>query len=446
MQAVQTQEKKIVIKAINELGRRVTPADVAAKTGLPILVATSELNKIAAETEGHLEVATTGDIAYRFNAGFQAAYLARGMQKALLQFGQKAFSIGYFLLRVSFGIMLILSAIAVIVLIIAIALASQRGDRDDDGGFGGGFGGGFHFSFFDYLILRDLLYWGMYTTTSPSGRYDVRTTDRRQAYRGRRKSNFLFDCFSFLFGDGNPNANIEERKWQLVAQAIKRNNGVMTAEQLAPYTGADPRNEDGVLPVLARFDGRPEVTEKGDIIYLFPSLQVSAANAEGEKLPLYLAEARWPFTGPDTGSLVPVYLLAAFNFLGSWWLMSQVFIVPALAPLLVVLVTYGTLFVLVPLIRWLFLQSINKGIAARNEKRAAYAEALREPSSALLRKLDTARSYAIGEKKIGTGDIVYTTERDALEQKFEQEIDSRQADERIKIERIVSEKLPDELT
>ena len=67
----QTKEKKIVLKAIDELGRRVTPADISAKTGLPVLAASAELNRIASETGGHLEVANTGDIAYKFDPGYQ---------------------------------------------------------------------------------------------------------------------------------------------------------------------------------------------------------------------------------------------------------------------------------------------------------------------------------------------------------------------------------------
>ncbi len=46
------QEKKTVIKAINELGRKVSVADVATKTGLPVLVVASDLNEVAAETKG----------------------------------------------------------------------------------------------------------------------------------------------------------------------------------------------------------------------------------------------------------------------------------------------------------------------------------------------------------------------------------------------------------
>lgn len=415
---MQTLEKKTVIKAINELGRRVTAADVASKTGLPILVATAELNKIAAETEGHLEVATTGDVAYKFSPAFQAAYLAQGFKKVLLDFGTKAFDVGYFLLRISFGVMLIVSFILIVIMIFAVILYLNKGnDRDSGDHFGG-----FHFGFFDYLILRDLLFWGTYSS-SRSGRYPAGNQYHNKYLKEKPKGNFLFDCFSFLFGDGNPNADIEERKWQMIARVIKSNNGVVTAEQLAPFTGADPTNEDGVLPVLVRFDGKPEVTEKGNIVYLFPSLQVSAAGTDREDLPQCLAEYRWTFTGPQTGSLLPVYLLAGFNFFGSWWLVAHlpalVMISPLIAILAVALAVYGTMFVTVPFLRWLALIMINKGIEARNRKRRALAEPLRNPQPVLIEKLGEAKSLSIKERKLDERDVVYTTERDALEQEFD---------------------------
>ncbi len=257
-----------------------------------------------------MEVATTGDVAYKFNPGFQNAYLAKGIARFFQVAGKKFFDIAYFLVRISFGIMLILSVLAVIFIFIAIMLYSNRGgdnDRDDYGG------GGFHFGFFDYLILRDLLTWGAYSTAGQPQNQQQR----------RRKSNFLFDCFSFLFGDGNPNADIEERKWTLIANAIRDHGGVITAEQLAPYTGASPTDEDAVLPTLVRFDGKPEVTEEGGIVYTFPSMQVSATTRDSHVSAPFLKEMRWLFVGPQAGSLIMVYALAGFNFLGTWWLFLQ---------------------------------------------------------------------------------------------------------------------------
>ncbi len=400
--AVKTKEKEIVLKAVDELGRRVTAADVAAKTGLPVLVAQAELNKVAAETGGHMEVATTGDVAYKFSPGFQNAYLAKGIARFFQVFFKKLFDIAYFLVRISFGIMLILSVLAVLFVFIAIIIFGNRGgngDRDDYGG------GSFHMGFFDYLILRDLFYWILYSSTAPPG----------SPQQKRRKSNFLFDCFSFLFGDGNPNANLEEKKWTLIANAIRDNGGVVTAEQLAPYTGADPANDDAVLPVLVRFDGKPEVTEDGGIVYTFPSMQVSAAGVDNHVSAPFLKELRWPFVGPQAGSLIMVYILAGFNFIGTWWLYLQPGL-SELSPLLLPLVVYGTLFVAIPIFRKFALDAINVNITERNGKRSTYAEMLKAPSLELSKKLSYAKTLRVGRHRIKADEIVYTTEESNLDQ------------------------------
>ena len=406
---MQQPEKSKVLQSIRDLGRRVTAADVATKTGLPLHLATFELNSIAAETGGHLEVATTGDIAYRFPVGFQNAYLTKGIRKAFEEIAAVVFKVGFYLLRISFGIMLILSLLVIMLLLLALLM---RGSNDrDDGRFN------FRLGFFDWMILRDLLYWGSYAGyPSP---YQQRSVKRHDA-------NFLLSCFSFLFGDGNPNVGLEDEKWKLTAQGIRAHKGVVTAEQLAPYLGSDPKNEDAVLPVLVRFQGRPEVTDSGNIVYVFPSLQVSAAAALATNVPEYLEERRWKFSNAPVDALVPVYILAGINFLGSWFLFFNLLGSVALSSLAIVilpLVAYGTFFVLVPLVRWMVQEHLNGRIGSRNARREQAAKSLRDPGDELLKKLGEAQRYQIEAKTIESDEVVYTTERDALEQEFDNVLD-----------------------
>jgi hypothetical protein len=407
---LKTEEKKLVLKAIDDLGRRVTVADVAAKTGLPILVANAELNKVAAEAQGHLQVSTKGDIAYEFTPGFQNAYLATGMKKTLQDVGKKIFDVGFAILRASFGIMLVVSFILVILLVIIALLAMNNGkDGDRDGG-------GMGFDFFDFMIFRDLMFWGSTSYYPPYVDYNSPSSARPA------KSNFLHNCFSFLFGDGDPNAHLDERQWQLVAQVIRKFHGVVTAEQIAPYTGADPTNEDGILPVLVRFNGVPEVTDNGHILYTFPSLQVSASRLEIATTPAFLREFPRQFTNASSDELIPVYILAGVNFLGSWWLLSQSGRIPILIQLhalVVALVIYGTFFVGVPTVRFLCLQIINQRIEARNEKKKEAASIVNNPSKELQVKLIEAKTHQIKQTQVAKSDSVYTTEKDLLDQEFD---------------------------
>jgi hypothetical protein len=416
----QTAERKTVIDAINSLGRRVTSADVASKTGLPLHVANVELNRVAADTNGHLEVSTTGDIVYKFAPGFEAKYMATGIKRVLNNVMSKTFEILYFLLRISFGVMLVVSFIAIVVLIIiAMIVLSRLGSSGDGGGDDGG-GFGFDFDFFDFMILRDLFYWGAWSNPNIYVDYN------RPSSRPAEKSNFLFNVFSFLFGDGNPNNHLDERQWQMIAEVIRNNRGVVTAEQLAPYTGADPKNEDAVLPVLVRFEGKPEVTESGNIVYVFPSMQVRAAISQFGRdfVPLFLNEYPWKFTNASQGSLTPVYALATANFLGSWWLLtySKLFVLHAFLPVIIALTIYGTLFVTIPLVRYLVLQWLNSRIEARNKKRADYAAVVQNKPAELAQKLHEAANYRITERTISEKDLAYSTEKDNLEQQFTEDI------------------------
>src|SRR5262249_148019 len=136
----------------------------------------------------------------------------------------------------------------------------------------------------------------------------------------------------------------------------------------------------------------------------------------------YLNEFPWKFSNVSSDSLIPVAILAAVNFLGAWWLYSQLWtgLMPyALYPLIAVLTTYGTLFVGIPIVRYLILQVLNRGIETRNAQRQEYAAILANPSPELTSKLRQAESYQIKERAIAKDQVVYTTEKDVLEQEFE---------------------------
>jgi hypothetical protein len=283
----------------------------------------------------------------------------------------------------------------------------SRDDRDS--------GGGLDFDFFDYLLIRDLFWWGTYSNAGWDQPY------RRK--NQRKKGNFLFNCFSFLFGDGNPNLHLEERKWALIAQLIKANEGVLTSEQLAPYTGHDPKNEDGVLPVLVRFNGQPVVSDTGNILYIFPEMQVTASEESRSGLPAFLREWPYQFSNAPTESLVPVWILAGVNFFGAWFLQAQVSSSPdlyALSGLVTALTIYGTLFVAVPLVRWLVIQTLNTRIESRNAKRQKYTHILEHPSEEMQKKLLETKDQKIKTKRLDQDDVIYTTDKDVLEQEFEE--------------------------
>lgn len=422
--------KDSVIAAIRELGHRVTPADVSVKTGLALHSSTMELNSIAADTGGTLEVSQDGVIVYRFPAGFETAYLLKGLIAALAWTATLLFNLGYYLLRISFGLMLVISLLVVVLLmIVAIVAMIAAALSDSSGGGGGDIGdlGGGSSGFFELGDIFDIFCWspdpiylniGYYGHTGSQPASYIQTEQQVTA-----KSNFFLECFSFLFGDGDPNADLEERRWQLIAGVIRSKLGVITAEELAPYTGADPKNDSGVLPVLARFDGRPEVTETGNIIYVFPLLQVSAGKQNLKSLPTCLEERYWKFSAYPPGSLIKVLIFASLNFAGSWWLFKHVATILVLQHFVVlidILLGYGVLFLAIPLLRLMSIVFLNIFIQHRNSTRLQYADALSiNASPALQDKLRESREFAIQLQLVGRDKITYTTDRDYLEQQLE---------------------------
>ncbi|MFM7793911.1 MAG: hypothetical protein ACKO90_39540, partial [Microcystis panniformis] len=125
--------------------------------------------------------------------------------------------------------------------------------------------------------------------------------------------------FSFLFGDGDPNFNLEERRWQTIGKVIQNNRGSIIAPQIAPYldsiTPSHEETEDYILPVLTRFNGLPQVSDRGDIIYYFPDLQVTTKKRKLQTVSPYLKEKRWKFSEADSGQIILALGLGVVNFI-----------------------------------------------------------------------------------------------------------------------------------
>jgi hypothetical protein len=425
-------EKNAVIDSIKSLGYRVTAADVASKTGLSLHQVTTQLNNVAAETKGNLDVAKTGDIVYCFERNFTNVYLARGFYRVAKAIGEAVFGVAYYLLRVSFGLLLILSLVIIVVIIITMlvvtAIAAMAGGAD-------GSGGGFDLdvgTFFDISYLADFFIWDYsnsyrapeigYNPQTGVSKYGAATEWERSLYEPDLPGNFFLECFSFLFGDGDPNRGFDEYKWQMIAELIRRENGVVVADQIAPYMGIDPTHDSCMLPVLARFEGRPEVTETGNIVYVFPKLQVSAVRtgAEDKDVPLFLEERPWVFSKYSVESLMKVAGFATFNLAASWFLwkyVAHLLLFHKYALLIDVMFAYGALFLAIPLIRFFVIIGWNAIIDARNIIRAQYANDLRNPKNQ--EKLFEKEQYATQRVELHPDQITYTTAKDLLDQEFE---------------------------
>jgi len=402
-----------IMQAVEKLGYRVTIGDVATQAGLNVGLANQGLLALASDAGGHMQVASSGDIVFEFPRNFRDILRNKYLRLQLQEWWKKIWQVLFYLIRISFGIFLIVSIVLIYVAIIII-ITSLRSDDDNDNR--GGFGGGFFF-------FPDIFWF-----FSPN-------YDSYQHQRPREKSelNFLEAVFSFLFGDGNPNANLEERRWQEIATVIRNQGGAVVAEQISPYLddigqGYEQEYEDYMLPVLTRFNGQPQVSPEGEIVYYFPELQVSAFQKRRQSISNYLREFSWRFSKASSGQLLLSAGLGVVNFVGALILGSLLQdgtiageiggLVGFVQGIYWLLLAYGAGFLGIPLIRYFWIQWRNDKISDRNQKRQARSNLLASADAKLQQKITYSQQFA-AEKVIGKDDSVYSTETDLLDQEIE---------------------------
>lgn len=409
-----------IVKSVEKLDYRVTVGDVAAQAGLELNFAQQGLLALASEAGGHLQVAESGDVVYLFPKNFRSILRNKYWQLRWQKTWEKIWRVLFYLIRISFGIILIASILLMVVAIIAIMIAMNSSNDDRDGGSNRSYGGGG--MFMPRFWLGDI-FW----LFDPG--YNRRRRQRRREASNSDQMNFLEAIFSFLFGDGNPNADLEEERWQAIGAVIQRYKGAVVGEQIAPYIDEVDQDEDYMLPVLSRFNGYPEVSPEGEIIYYFPELQVMASQRQGNKISPagYLQENLWRFSQAGSGQITMAMGLGAVNivlalFLGSLLKSNAIDlvslgkeIVAFAASIHWLLLSYGILFLLIPLVRYFWIQGRNPKIVKRNEAREQNAIALTKPNQSLRDKITYASQFA-QQKIIGDRDLAYSTEDDLLDQ------------------------------
>lgn len=422
-----------IMRAVEQLGYRVTVGDVATQAGLNVNLAQGGLLALASDAGGHLQVSETGEIAYLFPKNFRAVLRNKFLRLRLKEWWEKIWGVLFYLIRISFGIILLLSIVLIFVTIALILVAASASRDSNDSGGGSNDSGGGGMVFMPHFWFGPDLFWFF------DPYYDDRSQRRRVVSRSdKRQMNFLESVFSFLFGDGNPNADLEERRWQEIATVIRNNRGAVTAEQIAPYLdevgeGYSKEYEDYMLPVLTRFNGQPEVSPDGEIVYHFPELQTTAVvekqlPGHSQPVPAYLRERPWRFSEASSGQVMISAGLGAVNIVGALVLGSLLKggvaaqlggLVALVQSMYWILLGYGIAFLTIPLIRYFWIQLRNRKVEARNQKRQDRAILLNQANPALQKKIAYAQKFA-AQTVISREDLTYTTETDLIEQDIEQ--------------------------
>jgi hypothetical protein len=402
-----------LLQSIERLQYQATPGEFAVQAGLPLATVERDLQQLAIAVGGHLQVATTGEIVYKYPSNFRTILYNKSVGLQVKKYTDFAWKIAFYIIRMSFGLALLASLSIVVLTILIFTIATMFSDNDgggiDFGDWGSG-GGGSSGSWGGTWWYFD---WG--GSSTPTETADPAEKEKKQL-------NFLGAVFSFLFGEANPNANLEELRWRSIGQVIRKNQGAITAEQVAPYLEeATPHSEDHILPVLVRFNGIPEVSEIGDIVYRFPDTQTIAKQRKFKHLPPYLQEKSRRFSGATSEQVGLICALGALNFAGIFFIGALLKGAAAFGVLALVgsvyslLAAYAVGFVTIPIVRLLWLQWTNRKVNIRNEKRRQRLTWLH--SADATRKLSFAEQFQV-QRTLSEADMVYNTEEDLLEQEI----------------------------
>jgi hypothetical protein len=397
-----------LMTAVEELGYRVTCGDVVTHTGIYLEEVRAGLLTLASQTGGHLQVTDTGEVIYVLAPDFRQTLLRKSVRLQFKVWFERVWAVGFYLVRISFGVLLITSITVVYLAILAITLAaifSSEGGGDCD----------------DSCVLN-IFSWG----GSSSDNSSMTEVDSARSKKKQRKSlNFLEAVFSVLFGDGNPNADLEQRRWRYIGNLIHRQRGVAIAEQIAPYLddlgqGYDREYENYMLPVLTKFNGIPEVSPTGQLVYHFPDLQTTLKDGTGEstKVPKSLRERKWKFSKSTPTQLRWSLILFVANLVGIGILSTMLGSISSalISSSMTILTLYGVGLIVIPACRYVWVKYQASQVRARNRLRSQEVKILQQ-GEFIQEKLDYARQFA-KQYKISDRDIIYTTEEDVLPQEF----------------------------
>jgi hypothetical protein len=232
----------------------------------------------------------------------------------------------------------------------------------------------------------------------------------------------LESVFSFIFGDGNPNADLERRRWGYIGMLINQQRGAIIAEQIAPFLddlgrGYDREYEQYMLPILTKFNGIPEVSPTGQLVYHFPDLQATlrSDSMDTDRIPACLQERRWKFSRANSGQIKGAIALGITNIVGI--IILSVMVSGSGSGLitggLLVLATYGIGFLTIPSIRYWMVKTEDRKIRQRNRSRRQAINLITSDDT-MREKLAFASQFA-NQRQIAPENIIYRTDEDAID-------------------------------
>ncbi|MDR2194956.1 MAG: hypothetical protein LBP19_10945 [Treponema sp.] len=274
-----------------------TVADIVGRTSLSFATVKELIPKVADEYSARLQVTESGEILYSFPRGFKSKYRGFGifMRNLAEKLGKGVKIVLSWLFKVWIMVMLIGYFALFMLLALAALVISMGGGSSENSNGRSSRGGGLYLagSIFN-LIMRIWFYSELTKSLDP---YYYGSTRRRPKARPLHKA-----IFSFVFGDGNPNADWDSREKQAVIAYIQANKGVISLPEFIMLTGKKQLDaEEAITAYCAEFGGSPEATDDGTVVYQFDELLVRADTRDrsfGGSSPVKLLE---PFSSNKAG-------------------------------------------------------------------------------------------------------------------------------------------------
>jgi hypothetical protein len=269
-------EYQIIISSLKRRKKGATAADICAATALPLAAVDELLPKAADEYLGHLRVTQSGEILYYFPNGFTSRF--RGLSAAFKNAANKllAFLKTASVYLFKFWIMVML--IGYFILFLALALASVFLMAAGKSSGKGRRGSSVNIGLFN-IIWR---LWFYSELTGSKNRLGRGKNKKKNARNSLQKS-----IFSFVFGEVDPNKNWEDQETKAVISYIQANSGIISLAEYMAFTGrSGTEAETGIISFCSKFEGSPEVTDEGTIVYRFEKLMLKAdSNKNSELIP-----------------------------------------------------------------------------------------------------------------------------------------------------------------
>ena len=277
--AVQTRDRDesetaVQTKLVEALKRRreATIADLVTDSALPKNRVEEGMRLILHEYVGHLKATQSGELLYSFPTGMrnQVRGFGPSFRRAMRTARSGAARVLSFLFKIWIAVMLVgyfALFVALFILALVASVAGSMAGRGEGGrdtrSRGGGIGGFFLVSrIIDLLFIRILLNGGA----------------RRD--RGEKGRPLHLAVFGFVFGEKDQTKEWEERERTTILRYLRARKGVITLEELVRISGRSREEAERLLTsLLIEYEGEPLVTDRGTIIYSFPELLRTRAEA-----------------------------------------------------------------------------------------------------------------------------------------------------------------------